>query len=48
MLTHITEKRILILPVHDSFITTKEHRETFLTTMPEIFYEVSLQKPTIK
>jgi len=44
----MTEKRILVLPIHDNFITAKEHRETLLTAMSEIFYEVFLQKPTIK
>ncbi len=48
VLNHMTEKRILVLPIHDSFITEKEHKETLLTTMSEIFYEVFLQKPTIK
>ena len=48
VLAHMTEKRILVLPAHDSSITAKEHRETLLTTMSEIFYEVFLQKPTIK
>jgi len=48
VLTHMAKKRILVLPVHDSFIAAKEHREILLTTISEIFYEVFLQRPTIK
>lgn len=48
IINHFTEKSIVCLPVHDSFILAKKHEEELQQLMEGAFYSLSYTNPVIK
>jgi hypothetical protein len=48
IINHLTERGIVCLPVHDSFIIAKQHESELHQLMEEAFYSISYTYPEIK
>lgn len=48
IINHLTEKNIVCLSVHDSFITAKKYEAELRSVMETIFYNTFGSKPIIK